>query len=230
MERSSRSVKHIMLVRSLGQSDTLRTSSTDARPSRGRSLRDVRHTSIVVIMFKNDVPVCLHIVLHHTLRCESFSNTRRHCRAIRLAGYRTDFEPNLPIAGIGGKEPKSDASISGLLDLSAHFPGPIFIVSDREPCFMGSQLGGIGMRVDIGAVRHVVSFPFEPPDHVVFPSCQRRRIARWNRIIGQEFTGPHSKGGRWIFAHEIGSVKGNLAGRTADTVKSIQRSAPPQLL
>ena len=89
----------------------------------------------------------------------------------RFTSERARFQTNLPVAGIGGEESHMGAQVACLLDMAAHVPTPIFIMSDREEGLMGCQERRVGMDIDIRGIGYVIPFPLQPTDHIIFPAC-----------------------------------------------------------
>ena len=85
----------------------------------------------------------------------------------RAAGGR--LEPHLRVHGVCAKECKVHPAVSSRLRGVEHLLRPVLVVSCGQERLVISQRRAIGVRVDIGRVRRVVSRLLEPADEVDLP-------------------------------------------------------------
>src|SRR5947199_374994 len=104
----------------------------------------------------------------HGIRGSPRIGSVTHHHPIRHAGGGR-FVPHLRVYGICAEEPEAYTRVASGLGGVVHLLGPVLVVADREERLMIAELAAVGMRIDIGRIRHVVSGALEPTNEIDLP-------------------------------------------------------------
>ncbi len=86
----------------------------------------------------------------------------------------------------------------------------------------------VRVGINIRAIGDIITFPFQPSYHIVFPARGRGCIRRGHGVVGQKIAGPIAVGSGGVAADGIGPIKRHLVSPPLPcAVEVVKRFAAP---